>query len=374
MGREYLVQYKKHEPKCNCPDCEITHKKCKHIYAVEYYIKQRIDEEGKIETTRGIRVTYAQKWNAYNKAQTSEKLVFMRLISELCQNIEQPEYKFGRPKLPMQDMIFSSALKVYSTFSGRRFISDLQIAKEKDYIDKVPHYNSVFNFFNNKEMTPILKELIRISALPLASVETDFTIDSSGFSTSRFARYFNYKWGKERSFRFWLKAHLLSGVKTNIVANLEITEGFSGDSPQLKPLLEVDKRWDIKELSCDKAYSSKQNIKLIGNMGIVPYIPFKSNVSGKADGSLLWSKMYHYFLYKREDFLKHYHKRSNAESVFNMIKTKFKDNLRSKNITAQINELLLKILCHNICVVIQEMSELGVKAEFIVEEKVDINE
>jgi len=51
-----------------------------------------------------------------------------------------------------------------------------------------------------------------------------------------------------------------------------------------------------------------------------------------------------------------------------MIKTKFKDNLRSKGKTAQINELLLKVLCHNICVIIQEVSELGIKGEFVVEE------
>lgn len=50
-----------------------------------------------------------------------------------------------------------------------------------------------------------------------------------------------------------------------------------------------------------------------------------------------------------------------------MIKIKFKDNLRSKSKTAQINELLLKILCHNICVIIQEINELGLKAKFSLE-------
>ena len=53
-----------------------------------------------------------------------------------------------------------------------------------------------------------------------------------------------------------------------------------------------------------------------------------------------------------------------------MIKTKFKDSLRSKTKTAQVNELLLKILCHNICVVIQEINELGLKGKFVVEAKI----
>lgn len=76
---------------------------------------------------------------------------------------------------------------------------------------------------------------------------------------------------------------------------------------------------------------------------------------------------YHYFLYKHDEFLEHYHRRSNSETVFHMVKTKFRDNLRSKDSVAQVNELLLKFLCHNICVVIQEIAELGIKGEFSLE-------
>ena len=70
-------------------------------------------------------------------------------------------------------------------------------------------------------------------------------------------------------------------------------------------------------------------------------------------------------MYKHEEFLEHYHKRSNAETTFHMIKTKFRDSLRSKSKTAQVNELLCKVLSHNICVIIQEMNELGIKGEFV---------
>ncbi len=48
--------------------------------------------------------------------------------------------------------------------------------------------------------------------------------------------------------------------------------------------------------------------------------------------------MYNYFVYNREDFLQHYHLRSNVESTNNMIKSKFTDLVRSKDKTAQINE------------------------------------
>jgi len=38
--------------------------------------------------------------------------------------------------------------------------------------------------------------------------------------------------------------------------------------------------------------------------------------------------------------------------------------LRSKTETAQINEVLCKVLCHNVCCLIQFMYELGVEPSF----------
>jgi transposase len=74
--------------------------------------------------------------------------------------------------------------------------------------------------------------------------------------------------------------------------------------------------------------------------------------------------MFHYYSFKREEFLAQYHKRSNVETTFSMIKSKFGERLRSKTETAQINEALCKVLCHNLCVVIQSMYELGIAHEF----------
>jgi transposase len=65
-----------------------------------------------------------------------------------------------------------------------------------------------------------------------------------------------------------------------------------------------------------------------------------------------------------KEFLQHYHKRSNVESTFSMIKAKFGDAVRSKTDTAMVNEVLCKIVCHNICCLIQETHELGIDPQF----------
>ena len=75
--------------------------------------------------------------------------------------------------------------------------------------------------------------------------------------------------------------------------------------------------------------------------------------------------MFFFYNYKREEFLAHYHKRSNVESVFQMIKSKFGEGLKSKTTTAQVNEALTKVLAHNLWVVIQSMYELNITPEFM---------
>jgi hypothetical protein len=66
----------------------------------------------------------------------------------------------------------------------------------------------------------------------------------------------------------------------------------------------------------------------------------------------------------RDEFLPRYHLRSNVESAFSAIKRKFGDSVRSRTATAMVKE----VLCHNLCVVIQEQHELGIDAAFWMDE------
>jgi hypothetical protein len=51
-----------------------------------------------------------------------------------------------------------------------------------------------------------------------------------------------------------------------------------------------------------------------------------------------------------------------------MIKAKFGAAVRSKLPDAQVNEVLCKILCHNLCCLIQSSYELGIDASFWADE------
>ena len=184
-------------------------------------------------------------------------------------------------------------------------------------------------------------------------------------------RWLDVKYGKEEDRRMWIKVHLMCGVKTNIVTSVEISDGYSNDHGYFKPLLETTagNGFTLKEVSADKAYLSGENLLTTLRHGAIPYIPFKTNsktggLSSYGAKSTLWDRMLGFYTDHREEFLSHYHKRSNVETTFHMIKSKFGQRLRSKTMTAQINEALCKVLCHNLCVVIQSVHELGIETSF----------
>jgi len=361
----YIVKSNGFGAECDCPDHELRQCKCKHIWAVELIVTQEVDKQGNVTITKTIRKTYSQDWKNYNLSQQKEKELFMKLLADITSRIRQPAYTFGRPTIPLSDMAYNVIFKVYSTYSGRRFTSDMKITKEKGYIENTAHFNSIFNYLRKKELTPLLAQMVTITSLPLRTIEHDFAIDSTGFGTSIFQRWFSFKHGKEISSRIWVKCHFVTGVKTNIIPSVKITSEFDNDCPQLPELVnKTAENFDMEEVSGDKAYLSRDNMNVIKQAGALPFIPFKSNSTDRADGSYTWKKMYHYFMLNNEEFLQHYHKRSNAESSVQMIKSKFGDNVRSKDWTGQVNEVLCKIISHNIVCVIHEMHSLGINPDF----------
>ncbi|MFH1133508.1 MAG: transposase [Nanoarchaeota archaeon] len=319
-----------------------------------------INAKGKEKTT------YSQEWHAYNQAQQKEKIMLMSLLDELLSYIRFPDNKgIGRHPISLRDRIFYLAMQCYNTKSSRRCISDLEIAKKLGYVTKSPHFNTVLKIQKDPELTKYLMHLVKVAGIPLQKVEHDFAIDSSGFSTSQFGRWFDVRLGSENEKRTYKKVHLTCGVITNIITAVKITPGTCNDSPELPSLVrQTIGLYNVREVSADKGYISVENLETIWDLGAIPFIPFKENVRQNSRHGMVWKKMLKFFTEYPEEFYHHYHKRSNVESTFNMLKRKFGSHLRSRSEVGQANEILAKCLCHNLCVLIQEAFEQGIDLDF----------
>jgi transposase len=370
-GTRYEVDPSPTHPTCTCPDHRDRGDKCKHMFEVEFTLTRERAADGleTIERTFTVRekITYKQDWPNYNRAQAQEKRLFLQMLADVCRGIpEPPPARTGRPPIRLADMVFSVVYKVYSTVSPRRFTTDLEDAATNGFIAKAPHFNSVIRQMDGPGLTPILKRLIVEKSKPLASVGQDFAGDSSGFTTCRFVKWFDHKYGTVREKHGWVKTHIMCGVKTNIAAAVEIKDRNASDPVQLPELIKrTAETFSMREVSLDKVYASYDNYDAIEGVGAMPYIPFKSIHNGRGPGhGSLWAKMYHFIQYNNEEFMRHYHKRSNVETAFSMVKGKFRDHVRAKTETGMVNEVLAKFVCHNICCLIHAAFEFGVESRF----------
>lgn len=311
---------------CTCPDHELRGETvtCKHRWAVEY-ARHRIEmPDGSTTTVETMKITYPQKWAAYNAAQCEEKDRVRFLLRSLCEVIPTPEqHGPGNRRANLGDIIYAATMRTFVGMSGRRSTSDIRECEEKGFIGHAPRYNTVFEYILRPDLTPLLKLLVRASATPLASVEGKFAIDGTGFGTKCYRRWYDEKYGKKMKEAKWFKLHAICGTHTNIITAVEVTEGSLNDSPLLPQLVrESAEAFDMHEVLADKGYIGKKNVRAITEIGAAPYIPFHKNFVARR-GPDVWMKLWHLFQFHRPEFLLHYHQRSNVEATFSAMKRKF---------------------------------------------------
>ena len=401
---------------CSCPDYETRAMDCKHSYAVQYAMQRDNENDDAIagpapsDKTKGApelelggldgaaltapvrtlpkhfvgvgpgasqkgmvlataeraRPTYAQNWPAYNLAQKNEKHYFRHLLRDLSALSEETEADMGRKPLPMADRIFSLVYKTYTGSSWRRFDTDLREARAAGFIETAASTTALARYMDDQDLTPILHDLIICSALPLRPFEHSFSIDGTGFSTSRFDRWFDEKWGKGTATRDWAKLHLICGNATHVITCAEVSDRRDHDSRYFEPLVEQTAEYfDLREVAADKAYLSRKHQMFVDGLGAVMFSPFKSNtVAPRLDDRSAWARMYHNFMADYDGWARHYHQRSNVETAIAMVKRLFGDSLCSRNVVAQCNELLCKVLAHNLRMIVHAMYEMGLDPEF----------
>ena len=317
------------------------------------------------------RPTYPQDWPPYRLAQNFEGEFFRQFLSDLMDLVREPQQTFGRPRHRISDVLKAMVLKVYSRMSAGRSKTSLRDANRFGYMEKVPSANAIIEYMNMPELTPIFQECIEYTGLVLRPYEVHFAPDSSGFRANFYQRWLEEKHGKrrvedvedeeliERRRREWRSVHIAVGVNSQVVVAARVG---GGDYPHFIPMFErVRDLFHVERISADGGYTGHTNFEAAQKWGVKAFIPFDSRHVRPPDSDRsAWGKAYRFYDERPEEFDEGYHPRSLAETSFSSIKRLFDETVRSKKPDAQVNELLCKLLCHNIVVLIHEMFELGI--------------
>ncbi len=311
-----------------------------------------------------------RNWPLYNQAMTREKFIVFKLISDAVNFMQIPYcYKGnGRPHLDNADMLKACVYKVFCNSSSRRSIPELQIAKALGYLNNVPAFNMMTLYMRRNYMTPYFEQLYKVLAMPMISVENNFAADSTGFSTFAKKRWFDVRLDQVAK-REYVKLHIMSGVATKIITSAIVTKGHANDAPFFEQLTkETAEKFKMRQVAADAGYLSKRNCAVAEEVGAMPFILPKSNTKmfriGHGRDAMAWRNMIRLFRSNDPYFMEQYHKRSNVESAFSMMKRKFMPFIRAKNFVGQKNELLAKVACHNASILCNAIFALNLDIDF----------
>lgn len=341
--------------------------------------------EGKPVEERRV---YRRDWPAYNDAQVNEAEDVLGLlcgIADLVNEIDRqkrPNGDRGRPRLPLGTMLFALIYKAFLGQSARRVCAQLKLAARAGYIPKygksyfelavgetgepwIPCFNSINGYYGLGWLTPVLLELVTLTATPVRSLERDFAVDATGCSTHAFVRWVDYRTETELKEHGWVKLHMMCGALTNVITRAVVTGSDVHDNVPFRELfIETARRFHVCKVTADMAYLSHGNYALARDWNVQFFAPFKSNTAPYVDDGSAWSAALLDFLEHWESFMGEYHQRSNAESTFSAVKRKFPSELRMEFFIGQVNETLCKVLAYNLSGVAREVRMRGVKAEF----------
>jgi len=300
-------------------------------------------------------------WTAYNEAKTNEAWMFQRLLVALVDAFAYPDLwdGVGRRPLPVRDMVVAAAVKAYHGYANRVAVSDLRLRNVLRI--PVPHFNSLGNWLARPGFGHVVARLVLESALPLAGLDASWSADSTGLGLPYMPEWNEVRALRTASRRGYRKLHGICGNATHAIPVAAVTDGRAGDSPMFRVLARELSAAGFRggDMLGDAAYLARVNCDLARDFGFTPYFHPKVNTTPKAGGSSAWRAMVLLWRDHRDVFREHYRHRGNVESAFSTIKRLFGSCVYSRDPAAQDGEILLKVLCHNLVVLVGAVYEIG---------------
>lgn len=299
-----------------------------------------------------------------NKMQSleTEKSDFLKILGEFIGTINFSDYEGnhieGRPRFNLEDLIIALLVMSYHSWSYRRCMSDLVRMKQDGLLGSIPRRATMNKYMNKKVITKILEKLIQISALPFCDTEDTFMMDSTQFfdrilfGGSKCDSLRKKRSVKTPSLSKTRKLHITVAKRSKIICCAKTSLGTVHDHVMSRELIEIPLKngFRMKVLLADSAYNSRENFCLCQDEGIKAFLDFKKSHRIKRSHSQLRRNQFILYHNNQEEWHEAYRFRVIVEMIFGAIKKKGRNHLRSRRPVSKDNEMLLKALWYNLCI------------------------
>lgn len=303
-------------------------------------------------------------WSAYNEAQINEINLFLLFVREAINAIEKeyPKLADERETSPF-DLAKIILIQQYFQVAERTASGLANLFKEKLNLSEVPSPRTIGRAYERRDVQDILKKIFERTSEPIKEIETSFSTDGTGLSTSIKKNYANDR-DDPKKHKDYDKMLVMVSNNFHIVTSAVVLKGTAHESPEFKTLIcETAEKFTIKDVEGDAAFLSRENCNLVAEVGGTPYFYPKEGTTLNQKGSPEWKKMLKSLMKDPQKWLEGFHLRSNSESYFSSYHRRFTKPLLKKKRKGRKIEALVRICVHNICMLIKAYFEHHIKVE-----------
>ena len=396
---------------CKCDDF-LKHGRidCKHIFAerlrrgevVVAAAPAKKASNQKKATRRPARKRFAHDGRTIRSSQRSARRKMPERIPDLAVSLKRAfdlnprgliirmNPQGGKKPAPASSRALALLAKVACGFSASEMMPEYERMLEDGtlLLRRAPNEDTLSDWYNDGDLTAVLREFLRLSAYPFHRREIAAIVDSSKMSQLMTAHYKEVEYNNrdKRPTADWMKCHALVGVETLVVMAVEFS-GSRGDNTHdtnfLKPLVDAALgTFPLELLLGDKAYLTEEIPEWLASRStpIRAGIPIKKGwfrSEKRTYNQALVDLIEWYDRNNNRDFHELYRLRPKVECLFSILK-RVADGYcwtRGRKRTAKnadepcvawINETLAKLTYVNLRTTVSLEEETGVKIDYLV--------
>ena len=281
-------------------------------------------------------------WKGYNEALVKRGLILLDLdfiadwsreLKTMNERKEGARYRYPESFVKLLAIVHAYVLPYRQLEGFMRALSQ--------HVDglKAPDYTTIW--------WRVAKMKVDVASSVELDKDVTIAVDSSGIKVSNRGEWIRKKWKVKRGF---IKVHIAVDTKTKQILAIEVTKEDVGDGRMLGRLVEGSAgKANVKRVIGDGAYDSKNNFRMLAEMGIDPLIRVRKNASLKGGGCMprkfVVVEQLGNVNWRKE---KGYGYRWMAESAFSSLKRIFGEHITSVKWNSIVNELLLKASIYNL--------------------------
>lgn len=332
------------------------------------YISQKKTKKDAKQKAKRKKERYLRDEPAYNAHQENEFFFFISALPFIVFNalinsgLKLNKLNFKRHFIAHMCL----AIKEYFNMSLRRAAGLCKfIFWAMKWRCKVPCFKTLNNYMAKRNTKHIQDCILEFSASPLRYIETHFNIDSTCDSLTTSSTWYTYRVGRKIKKKDHLKEHVTSTARYNAAVAVDISP--EGDAKFIRPHVNKIKKqgFDLKGMSGDKAYLSREGCNAIKEAGGRAHFKIKSNTTAKPKNSPEWKRMVTAQKEEDPEELDAYNLRQNAESTNHAKKSKFGSRIRCKRDDSKESEVMMKWCAYNITSICRAYYDNAIDVEFL---------